>query len=538
MVRTGLFPFIILLALFSGIQMVFSQQQDFLKGRLIDRQTGEGVAFATVLLEGQAIGVVSNEDGSFLIPMRFRELGEYLRISSMGYENFRLAVAGLLPTRVNNILLSPRIFVLGEAVLEGRKIKKRSARNIVRTAIRRIPANYPGYPFRLIGYYRDYQKESENYLNLNEAILEVNDLGFQHNDKETTQVRLFDYKENGEFQRDTLAMSPYDYRRWRKVITNAYLYNYGGNEFSILRIHDALRNHKVTTYSFVEQLDCDFIRNHRFQRLGDTYIDDAACYTIGFKTRKGNYWAEGTIIISSHNFAIHRLNYSLYDRSGRSPKGVQSQDTGNKEHLMFSVHTEYRPRNRSMYLNYISFRNAFRLNLPPKFAVDSVVADLGRGCFQVYFNNIPTRESALDLSNYKAVLAGKKIKLTESELEGNAVVLFPPKDKRYLLRTLTKYSGKEVSAAKANLTIKGVRDTEGNLVDAPEILEMLQYREFFTQDIAGQGRLLPDSLYMQKERPIFKEQPVSRPENFEKYWMNTPLQDVHKKTPAPGPGLE
>ena len=509
----------------NGSYALFSQQQNFIQGLLYDRETGEGVAFATVQLEGNAIGVVSNEDGSFLIPSRFRELGDYLRISSMGYESFRVAVAALKSAKVNRIALTPRIFELSETVLESSRIKKRSARNIVRTAIRRIPVNYPSSPFRLIGYYRDYQKKSGKYLNLNEAILEVNDMGFQNNDKETTRVRLYDYLENDEFPRDTIAMEPYDYQRWRKVITNAYLYNYGGNEFSILRIHDALRNHAATTYSFVEQLDRDFMRNHNFKRLKDTHIGDVACYVIGFGTRKGDYLAEGTIIIARHNFAICQLNYALYDETGTAVEDTNVPDRERRGQLMFAVRTEYRPRKTSMHLNYISFRNNFRLNLPPKFSVDSVVADLRRGCFQVYFNNVPTRETALDLTNYKAVLAGKRIKLAQAEVVDNSVVLFPPEDKRYLLRTLTKYSGKEVGATEANLTVNGIRDGEGNLVNVPQKLDILQFREFFTQKIQEDVRLQPDSIYMFKERPIFKEQPVSRPDNFEEYWMNTPLQD-------------
>jgi hypothetical protein len=516
---------VVLLVLFIGTEVVFSQQQDFLQGRLYDIETGEGVAFATVYFEGNALGVVSNEDGSFLIPSRFREWGGLLRISSMGYESLRVTVSSLQSDTVNRIALSPRIFELSETVLEGSRIKKRSARNIVRTAIRRIPDNYPTFPFRLIGYYRDYQKKSDKYTNLNEAILEVNDLGFHNNDKETTRVLLYDYKENSEFSRDTLAMGPYDYQRWSKVITNAYLYNYGGNEFSILRIHDALRNHDAMTYSFVEQLDRDFMGNHNFKRLKDTHIDEVACYAIGFKTRKGNYSAEGTIIIARHNFAVYRLNYDLYDEAALPIEGTDGRDREHGGLLKFSVRTEYRPRKTSMHLNYISFRNNFRLTKPPKFSVDSVVVDLERGYFQAYFNKVPTMKTALDLTNYKALLAGKSIKLAEAEVVDSSVVLFPTKDKAHLLNTLTKYSGEDVGAGEASLSIIGVKDNEGNLVDVPEKLDMLQFREFFTQKIQEEVRLLPDSNYMLKERPIFKEQPVYRPDNFEEYWMNTPLQD-------------
>jgi hypothetical protein len=154
-----------------------------------------------------------------------------------------------------------------------------------------------------------------------------------------------------------------------------------------------------------------------------------------------------------------------------------------------------------------------------------VVVDLERGYFQAYFNKVPTMKTALDLTNYKALLAGKSIKLAEAEVVDSSVVLFPTKDKAHLLNTLTKYSGEDVGAGEASLSIIGVKDNEGNLVDVPEKLDMLQFREFFTQKIQEEVRLLPDSNYMLKERPIFKEQPVYRPDNFEEYWMNTPLQD-------------
>lgn len=525
MQSTRLLRIVALLALFSGTVMVFPQQQDFLQGRLYDSETGEGVAFATVRLEGNALGVVSNEDGSFRIPLRFRELGEYLHISSMGYESVRVAVTDLQSGIVNRITLSPRIFELTETILEGKRIKKRSARNIVRTAIRRIPANYPSYPFQLIGYYRDYQKKSDDYLNLNEAILEVNDKGFQSNDKETTSVMLYDLRKNGDFTRDTLASGLYDYQRWRKVINNAYLYNYGGNEFSILRIHDALRNHATTTFSFIDELDTDFIKNHSFRRQEDTNMGDIPCYNISFRTRKGDYIAEGTIIIARHNFAIYRLYYALYDETEPAAEGEVNSREGDNGRLMFDIRTEYQPVKSSLYLNYISFRNYFRLTRPPKFKVDSVAADIGCGCFQVYFNKVPTSETALALTNYDAELGGKRIKLVEAQVVDSSVVLFPPEDKRYLLKALTKYSGNEIGAEEASLKITGVQDADGNFVDVSEKLDMLQFREFFTQQILEGAKLSPDSIYMFKERPIFEDQPISRPENFKVYWMNTPLQD-------------
>jgi hypothetical protein len=509
----------------AGGPVVFAQQDTFLLGRLLDSDSGEGVAFATIRLEGKAIGVVSNEDGSFQIPERFSKLGELLNISSMGYESLRIPVADLHSDIVNNLLLHPAIFELKEAVVKATRIRKRSARNIVRTAIRKIPDNYPESPFGLIGYYRDYQKKPGKYLNLNEAILEVYDAGFNSNDLENTQVRIYDYKPNANFPVDTLASSPYDYQRWQKVISNAYLYNYGGNEFTILRMHDAIRNYKINTFSFVEQMERDLLKNHSFKREDDTYLGNEPLYVISLSTRKGFYRAEGTMLISRWDFAIHRMNYAVYDGSVLFPNGSKVYAGDKAGRLMFEVKTEYRRKGRRMFLNYISFRNNFKLAMPPKFAVDSVAADIGCGCFRVYFNNIPSSKTALNLSHYKAVLQGKNVKLAEAIVVDSSVVLYLPPNRRHLLKTLTKYSGKEVGGEEAKLSITGVQDTDGNLADVSEKLDILQFREFFTQQILEKPQLQADSLYMLRQRPIFKDQPIARPDNFEEYWMNTPLQD-------------
>ena len=33
---------------------------------------------------------------------------------------------------------------------------------------------------------------------------------------------------------------------------------------------------------------------------------------------------------------------------------------------------------------------------------------------------------------------------------------------------------------------------------------------------------------MKKDIPIFKEQPISKPDNFDEYWMNTPLKKIEE----------
>jgi hypothetical protein len=75
--------------------------------------------------------------------------------------------------------------------------------------------------------------------------------------------------------------------------------------------------------------------------------------------------------------------------------------------------------------------------------------------------------------------------------------------------------------------IKNVMDNNGNLVNEPDIQEYQQFREFFPQRIKPDSRAPLDNFFMDKRIPIFKEQPIVKPDNFHDYWMNTPLEKIN-----------
>ncbi|MGB5202698.1 MAG: hypothetical protein WBN63_00815, partial [Eudoraea sp.] len=58
--------------------------------------------------------------------------------------------------------------------------------------------------------------------------------------------------------------------------------------------------------------------------------------------------------------------------------------------------------------------------------------------------------------------------------------------------------------------------------------EYNQFREFFVQQVKTQTNVPKDTLYMKKDRPIYKDQIIVKPLNFSDYWMNTPLQNIDK----------
>src|SRR5690606_25948755 len=132
-------------------------------------------------------------------------------------------ISALSHDALNIIPLDPGVLQLQEAVVTGKDKNRISVRRIVKRAIRKMTVNNPSQPFSTIGYYRDYQMRLGNYLNLNEALLEVFDDGFNTLDQDSTVVRLYQYRKNTDFKRDSTASRAYDYENNLKVIDKAYL---------------------------------------------------------------------------------------------------------------------------------------------------------------------------------------------------------------------------------------------------------------------------------------------------------------------------
>ncbi|WP_422080165.1 carboxypeptidase-like regulatory domain-containing protein [Ulvibacterium sp.] len=526
--------FFLLLLLVSN--SVLSQQPEYIIGKLMDSETQEPIAFASIRIKGRALGIISNTDGSFKIPLRYKEYGDVIEISSMGYRTKEILIQDFSISELNDVRLQSATLELEEAVItvKKKKRKKLTAKQIVRRALRAIPENYPVEPFSTVGYYRDYQLDSLGYVNLNEALLEVFDQGFDAMDSVTTKVKIFDYLENTGFRRDTLALQSYDYRfkEGRKVIDKAFLAAYGGNEFTILRVHDALRNYKIDSYSFVHRLKSDLLPEHRFKKESDTYLDDESLYTVKFQKLLLDYSAYGTMYISKRNFAIHKMEYTVYDRTKKLPNGILNMHKTDNE-LIFEIITEYRPESNRMYLSYISFHNTFQIWDPPKFVLESVTVDPNLQCLVMSFNRTPDLQDALNGDNYILKYKDEKIDFTKIVLDNNdgnrkTVLLYP---KMYPSKFMSMYTTASASRGSVDslvlsTKVSNIRDVDGNLINEWTFRDYNQFREFFVQEVKPNVKSPVDSLFMEKRKPIFKDQPITKPDNFDDYWMNTPLQNI------------
>ena len=511
--------FLSLIIIFNTLSVLNAQSQAVIQFRIVDNETGDPIPFATVkAMKGNVIltGAISNGDGDFQIPSTYLYSIDSIVISCIGYSNRVVKPNHASENRVNEIRLKKTSVLLKEIVVMGRREENLTAREIVFRAIQHIPKNYPMGPFSYLAYYRDYQKEENEYVNLNEAIVHVFDKGFRTNDFDSTKIKLYQYRLNKDFRTDSSTAIAYDTTTYdrNKFIPGATVFPFGGNELSLLRIHDAIRNNKAMSYSFVDEFSLHFIRFHSFKLLSSVYLDEAPLYHISFQSLNNitgpDYVATGEIFIEQDNYAIHKLTYSnfLKKNSTKSP--------------LYSIDVEYARRDSLFYRNYISFNNFFRAKSIPPFKVNSIVFDNTIESFIVTFNRTPLRATALNSKNYDFRFKEKSLKISEIEianLNDQEVHIKVSNSSDFNL-----LGNANLPPAKFTAAFKNIKDLQGNEVNKTAYKSVSQFRELFLQNLDSHLKLMEKGPFISKDSPLNKN--TIDPSDLKAvYWMNTPLKN-------------
>ncbi len=513
-----------------------AQGDDFIFGQLVDSTQNEPIAFATIRVKNKAKGVITNVDGTFKIPLRFKTIGEVLEISCLGFITKDILIKDMVEGQGNNIVLKPSAFELSEAVVSA-NIKKLSAQQIVRIAVNSIPQNYPIDRFGVIGYYRDYQVKNRNYTNLSEAIIKVADQGFGKKNILTNQYQLYSYNPNTDFEIDSFARQPYDYEEYNKVVPNAKMKNEGGNEFITLRMHDAIRNYGLESFSFVDDLSSDFTDNHKFRLKGKTNYGKESVYEIDMVYRNKDYVADGAIFINTNDFAIHKLDYAVFKRkkpndvSGAINDEERFSDGFKKmnREMLYHIQIEYvRGAKKKMFLNYISFYNKVLVHRPAPFKSKFVV-NLNDKSFRIRMNKIPAERNKIKIRDFDITYKNTELPIKEFYFleDERTFVVCPYLRKEGLKETMALIFKENDSLRIPDLKYAygNIKDNLGNKLDDRKWEYLHQYREFFTQEVKSiSNEKLKGNKLMIKDLPLESElQPIYEDGMKKEYWKNTPL---------------
>jgi len=502
---------IALILVWPARDVLISQSVNYIEGKVISSAVNAPMPFATIHLRDNQLGVYANADGDFKIMRSAEFQSDSVIVTCIGFKRYSVAFRSLSDSTVNRIYLNPIIYSLGEVKVTS-SARKLGSIAIVRRAIKNIPVNYPAKPFNYISYYRDYQKEGSNYINLNEAIIQTLDNGF--NSKSTSnKYRLLDFRKNMEFAR--MNITPYyesglakEADNPIKIIPEAKLGDQYGNELFVLMVHDPVRNFNTRSFSFIEKFSEDFLMNHNFAPPIPVYDNNQLLFKIAFNGKSkiiGNLFrVNGAIYIQARTYSIHKIEYSC---------SYLTEATKGRE--MFNVDIEYGPENSVdslMCLKYISFNNYFKVENSDDSTFFRVLQahwetkQFLRPTLIVNFNKKIDTRSAAKKDNYQIKVGKKVVKISSV----SAV------DKTLYIRTKEDYTQKTDSCW---IDIQNVKDVEGNILNHRKTIELYQYRELFVQEY-NKPVSFNDTCYL-KYLPLDKNCKSSYAGN-EKYWMNTP----------------
>lgn len=284
----------------------------------------------------------------------------------LGIKKIYQKVTSIKPEIVYALGMVPEIKEIQEVEVKG--ARGIPASDMVKNAIRHIDKNYPKREFLLHGYYRDYIKDSiDDYKNLTEAAVIIDDHGFHSLDYKQSKIKLEQIRYNPGFYTDVKLNSGYD-NKTKYVPSTSYKES---NELAILRLHDPIRNHNRKTFSFVYIFDNNFIPNHTFRYESIINEGSYEIYEISFKAYqklfniskvlennskpdslaiskgKSEYWVEGKIYIHSESYAILKFSYTV----------TCKLPTYSGEIL--DLNLEYKNFNEKYYLSYLSMCNYF-----------------------------------------------------------------------------------------------------------------------------------------------------------------------------------
>lgn len=139
--------------------MVMLAQQTTVGGTIVDEKTGRPLPQVSVSVG--RISVVTNEDGAFLL--KLGDKPSSIMVSHLGYKTRRVALTG--DTEHLRIRLQPTVIQLREVV-----IRTEDPREIVETAIRKIPDNYSRQPELLKAFYRETAMKRKHFIYVAEGV--------------------------------------------------------------------------------------------------------------------------------------------------------------------------------------------------------------------------------------------------------------------------------------------------------------------------------------------------------------------------------
>jgi len=333
---------------------IYAQSFINIKGAIADDR-GEPLPYVSVSLKNdQSIGTYSNSAGDFEIQLPATASNDSLIFSSIGYENFVVAVRKIHNSPIS-LRLRAKEYILNEVV-----ITPDTATAIVRRSIALLSTNLPNERNVLQGFYREVIRSNKTYDRLVEAAVDVFDKGYKPPKGEHDATKDVDL----EFKiREIRKSNDYQDLDWEQTIMN-YIRPRNGLYGSIESIffNDYIRNNGAYyNLLFNAPLNENFFKEALFTMDSVLYYGAEKIWCIGIQPKNektaGQLLPCGKIYIRSSDYAILEMEFETR---------IHPEDTSDlivpEEKFYHKTIIKYKEYNGKMYLSML-YRKSFRFTI-------------------------------------------------------------------------------------------------------------------------------------------------------------------------------
>ena len=166
----------ILIVLFS-VSLNVKAQTFEIQARVIDSSNFEPVSFSTVYGENMS-GTITDEQGFFRMQIPRNNAFDTLYITCIGYIGNSIPINYLKQPGPDSIYLQPNIIELDEVEIQTKSKRTPKSKEIIKLSLLKMGDNYPGTSILYNGYYREYIRKNEDFINLFESIINLEDPGY------------------------------------------------------------------------------------------------------------------------------------------------------------------------------------------------------------------------------------------------------------------------------------------------------------------------------------------------------------------------
>ncbi len=257
-------------------------------GKVIDKQTLEGIPFVHIFIEGTRIGAISDLHGNFTISYSEQYRSRMLQFSCLGYKPVQVSLQGLNKS-MPEIRLEQDIIQLQEVV-----VTPKDPLELLGEAFRKIPENYDTSATMLSGYYKMSSVLGDTTIRYTEAFLDIfkPPLG---------QVQKSSKPPADSVHLRQVRTKPTEIKDW-KLKTMLDWEN---------SPHQLENRDVVKDFSSLNREYEKFMALYDFEIEGLVFINKRRTYKIGIKPKKGKrkaYW-NGALFLDEETLAFVKVDF-------------------------------------------------------------------------------------------------------------------------------------------------------------------------------------------------------------------------------------